>query len=197
MSEQFERLISRFEEFQSRVEQENQRFTDIEQLQTDVAAIEATARSSDQSVTVTAGPGGGITDIKFTAQALHKQPDELASGVLSTLHEAVADAARQQAGVVDAHLGDNGMNTTERVLQTQAEMFGTDKEELRSRLADSRPASEDSDRYDDYTSFAEQSFIDTANTPQHEDTTTREDDEPRSAGEEFLRNLFNGEEDNR
>src|SRR5699024_7623289 len=164
MSEQFERLISRFEEYQSRIEQENQRFTDIEQLQTDVAAIEATARSSDQSVTVTAGPGGGITDIKFTAQALHKQPDELASGVLSTLHQSLGAAARQQAGVVAAHLAEHGMHATERVRQAQPEMFGTDKEELRSRLADSRPASEDSDRYDDYTSLAEQSFIDTANT---------------------------------
>lgn len=196
MSEQFDQLVARYEEFQSKIKRASEQFDNIEQLRTDVSDIEATARSSDQSVTVTAGAGGGVTDIKFTAQALKQQPDELASTVLSTLQQAVADSARQQAGLVDSYMGDQGFDATDRVLETQAELFGTDKEELRSQLAEASPAqAQEHDRYDDYTPFAEQSFLDYSEEPQHHAQPTQQTDEPRSAGEDFLRNLFNDDDE--
>jgi|GEM_PF-6220554 len=196
MSEEFERLMAQFEQFQSKIEQANEQFNNLDQLQSDVGEIEATTRSNDQTVSVTAGPGGGITDITFTAQALRQQPDDLANTVLSTLREAVADAARQQASIVDTHMGDNGFDATERVIATQAELFGTDADELRARVTDHRNGHEpEADRYDDYTSFAEQSFVDSDDTPRYEDAQPQESGEPRSAGEEFLRNLFNDDDE--
>lgn len=198
MSEEFERLLARHEEFQSKIKRTTEQFNNLEQLQADVRNIEATARSGDHNVTVTAGAGGGVTDIKFTAQALKQQPDELASTVLSTLQQAVADAARQQAGVVDTYMGDGGFNATDRVLETQAELFGTDKEELRSQVEETTPKrQQEQDRYDDYTPFAEQSFLGSSDEPHHNDHPVQEPDEPRSAGEDFLRNLFNDDEDYR
>lgn len=196
MSEQFDQLIARYEEFQSKIKRASEQFDNLEALQSDVRDIEATARSSDQSVTVTAGPGGGVTDIKFTAQALKQQPDELASTVLSTLQRAVADSARQQAGLVDTYMGDQGFDATDRVLETQAELFGTDKEELRSQLAETSPAhGQERDRYDDYTPFAEQSFLNYADEPHQPEQPAHEADERRSAGEDFLRNLFNDDDE--
>src|SRR5699024_9221197 len=109
-------------------------------------------------------------------------------------------AARQQASIVDTHMGDNGFGATERVIETQAELFGTDAEELRARVTEHRNAqTPESDRYDDYTSFAEQSFVDSDDTPRYEalsyEAPSQESAEPRSAGEEFLRNLFNDDDE--
>src|SRR5699024_532679 len=134
MSEEFERLMAQFVQFQSKIEQANEQFNNLDQLQSDVGEIEATTRSNDQTVSVTAGPGGGITDITFTAQALRRQPDDLTNDVDATLREAVADAPRQQASIVDPHMGHNGFDASARVIATQAELFVAVADELRARV---------------------------------------------------------------
>lgn len=93
-------------------------------MKDEIAAIRATASSSDRAVTVVAGPGGAVMDIKLTEQALAASSAQaLGSAIMSTLRLAVADAARQQAAVVQRYVGDR-MNLLDRVMNTQQEIFG-------------------------------------------------------------------------
>lgn len=140
MSAEFDQLVAEFEKFQSKIKRVDQRFSSIGQMQEEIAALEAGAHSPDRSVTVIAGPGGSIKDIRLSSEALRQQPGALAAEIMSTLQRAVAEVARKQAGIVDAHMGGE-LNLTDQVLQSQADLFGTTVEELRSNLEDAPPSS--------------------------------------------------------
>lgn len=106
MSAEFERLVAEFEKFRSKIKHIDEDQPGAEQLRSEIGAIEARATSADRSVTVIAGPSGGVTDIQLTEDALKQRPQALAATLMSTLREAVADAARQQANVLDHHLSE-------------------------------------------------------------------------------------------
>lgn len=189
-----DRLFAEFEKFQSKLRQAETQFSGVEGMQHELTALESRATSPDRTVTVVAGPGGSIKDIALTADALRKQPDEVSATIMATLQQAVAEAAREQASIVDAHLGDTapgGASVRDRVLEAQAEAMGTTVEDLESKLpnggATTAPTSDD-EHFD-------------------QDSVLRRGDEPSqaapppgggsSAGDQFLANLFDDDEEDR
>lgn len=192
MSAEFEQLVAEFEKFQSKIKQAETQFAKVGEMQGELAELESVATSPDRSVTVVAGPGGSVKDIRLSPEALRQQPQQLAAAILSTLHTAVADAARKQAGIVDAQFGGAfHLNVEEQVLEAQAEALGTTADDLRSQMSEEPPRNP-------------------ARRPRNEDdfseeTVLRRSDEPtpgpapsggNSAGDQFLKNLFD-EEDHR
>jgi DNA-binding protein YbaB len=117
------------------------------EMKDEIARIQATATSADRAVTVVAGPAGAVLDIRLSEQALKAaSARDLSGSIMSTLRLAVADAARQQAEVVQAHVGDR-LNILDRVMSTQREVLG-DKieagEQEQRRIAEqSRPTPEE------------------------------------------------------
>lgn len=114
--DQLNQKLESLKEAGRRVEQQMSGLGDMKEQ---VAGIEARAMSEDRSVTVVAGPGG-VTDIQLTQEALRRSPNQLSGAIMTTLREAVADAARQQADVVQEFLPDSDVRA--RVLRTQQEM---------------------------------------------------------------------------
>jgi DNA-binding protein YbaB len=117
-------------------------------MKEEITAIRASSSSPDHSVTVTAGPGGAVIDIKITDDAMRGSAQALGSSIMSALRLAVADGARQQAAIVQRYVGDR-MNITERVMATQKEILGdkiTAGEEEEARLKAQRQAEADDGR---------------------------------------------------
>lgn len=174
-----DRLLGEFEKFQTKVKQAQTQFANVGDMQSELSALEARVESTDGSVTVVAGPNGAVKSLSLTPDAMRQQPQQLASAIVATLQQAVAEVARKQAGIVDTHLGGAfGIDLTNQVMEAQAEAMGTTVADLQSKLP-GEPAS-----------------------PQR----TRDDDEPPAApprtggasdGDQFLRNLFDDEEDHR
>lgn len=192
MSAEFEQLVAQFERFQSKMKNLDDQFGSVAEMQSELSKLEATAMSPDRSVVVTAGPGGSVKDIKLTDAALKQRPEALAGLLMSTLQQAVAESARKQAAIVDQHMGGQ-LDVTEQVLQTQAEALGTTVEDLRSKMADTAlaPKAAADEHHDDYS---QQSFL-------QRDTPAPGTPPPPAAGgsqaDDFLKNLFNDDEDRR
>ncbi|GAA0504741.1 hypothetical protein GCM10011581_33680 [Saccharopolyspora subtropica] len=110
-----------------------ERMGDFGRMREEISALQASATSADRSVTVTAGPGG-VTDIQFTADALRQTPTQLSDTVMSTLRQAVAEAARMQAEIVQEYLPDSDVR--DRVLRTQEELFGAAPADPPSEMVD-------------------------------------------------------------
>lgn len=177
MTAEFDQLVAEFEAFQAQLRNVDDRFEQLSGMREELAGLEAVATSADRSVTVIAGPGGAVKDVRLTDAALALGPQRLGGMIMSTLNEAVADAARQQAGIVQEYAGDDAP-VLDQVLETQAEVTGTPVEELREKVRPSRPApAEDDDTV----------FQDSAPVRHHADTDTDADS--------FLRNLSDDEED--
>jgi DNA-binding protein YbaB len=136
----FEQLVAQFERFQSQMQRVDQQFSKVGEMQQQLTELEAVATSADRAVTVVAGPSGSIKDIRLTDLAMRRPPHALAAELMSTLQKAVAEAARRQAGIVEGAIGDD-MKLSDQVLETQAQLFGMSKEELRAvRSDDTAPA---------------------------------------------------------
>ncbi len=116
---------------------------DLGQMRDEITAIEESVTSSDKAVTVTAGPGGAVTDISFTQDALRLSTIQLSSTVMSTLQQAVAAAARRQGEIVQGHVPEG--DVLERVLQTQEEVLGTSIERPASDSGQQSSAQHDDD----------------------------------------------------
>jgi hypothetical protein len=108
-------------------------------MKDEIAAIKVSVSSADRSVTVVAGPGGAVLDVRLTEQAFASgSPQSVSGTIMSTLRLAVADAARQQAEVVQRYVGDR-LNIVDRVMATQQEIFGeriAEGDAERQRLAE-------------------------------------------------------------
>jgi len=179
MSGEFEHLVAEFERFQAGIRNADDRFAGLGTMQQQLTELRASAASADGGVTVVTGPGGAVLDVKFTEAALAKGPQALSAALLTTLREAVGEAARQQAVIVEENMGDD-LGLVEQVLETQAVAFGTTVEELRSKLPEERaPQAED---------FSEQRVLRPADPPPAPPA------ESPSAGDRFLRNLFDEED---
>ncbi|GAA1244035.1 hypothetical protein GCM10009676_32180 [Prauserella halophila] len=192
MSAEFDRLVAEFEKFQSKMKHVDQQMAGVEDMQSELSELEASATNADRSVTVIAGPGGAVKDLQLTDKAMSQPPQALAAAIKSTLSEAVAEAARKQAGIVDNHMGGMGINATEQVIETQAEAFGMPAEELRQRMAEEQPVHREvpveEEYQEDYSRgsvFGDEDDGRSAPPPA----------QGSSAGDEFLKNLF--EEDDR
>lgn len=92
-------------------------------MKQEISAIRATASSPDRAVTVVAGPGGAVLDVRLTDQAMRGSAQALGGSIMSALRLAVADGARQQAAIVQKYVGDR-TNIVDRVMATQREILG-------------------------------------------------------------------------
>ncbi|WP_406640538.1 YbaB/EbfC family nucleoid-associated protein [Amycolatopsis sp. WGS_07] len=193
MSEEMDRLVAEFEKFQTKLKQAEAQFAKVGDMQEELNALEAQVMSPDRSVTVIAGPSGSVKDLRLSPDALRQQPDQLASTILATLHQAVAESARKQAGIVDEHVGTAfGLNVSDQVLEAQAAGMGTTVEELESNLPEAqpqRPAAPVRDEED----FANNNLLRAEQQPAQAPPPPPS----ASAGDQFLKNLFNDEEDHR
>ncbi|HET6291707.1 MAG TPA: YbaB/EbfC family nucleoid-associated protein [Amycolatopsis sp.] len=152
MSAQMEQLIAQFEHFQAKVRHAEARFAEVGDMQERIARLETTVTSPSGEVTVVAGAGGTVTDLRLSAGAMRLEAGHLSSVIMSTLRQAVAGAAQQQAGIVDDTFGEAfGLDTSEQVREAQAEAFGTAEEEPASQQQQqpSRPARRAAPRDDD------------------------------------------------
>jgi len=179
MSAEFDQLVAEFEAFQSRLTNVDDRFAGLADMQSKLAELEVSVTAPDRSVTVVAGVGGAVRDIRFTEAAVHLGVQRLGATVMSALQEAVAEAARRHAVIVAEYAGDDAP-VLEQVLQTQAEVTGVPIEELRARAAAETgpaPAGEEDSIV----------FRDTPLPPQAAGTA--------SDADEFLRTVFDEEDD--
>jgi DNA-binding protein YbaB len=131
MTAEFDQLVAEFEQFQAQIKNMDDRFEHLAGMQDELASLEVTATSLDHSVTIVAGPGGAVRDIRLTEEALELGAERLGSVLMQTLQEAVADAARQQAGIVEEFAGGSVLD---QVLETQSELTGVPVEELRAKV---------------------------------------------------------------
>ncbi|MGV9299746.1 YbaB/EbfC family nucleoid-associated protein [Amycolatopsis sp. NPDC003676] len=193
MSAEMERLVAEFDKFQSKLKQAEAQFAKVGDMQEELNALEAEVMSPDRAVTVVAGPSGSIKDLRLTPDALRQQPDQLATSILATLHQAVAESARKQAGIVDEHVGTAfGLNVSDQVLEAQAAGLGTTVEELESNLPEEQPRQAAPARDDE--DFANNDLLrdDNRATPAPPPAPPS-----ASAGDQFLKNLFDDEEGRR
>ncbi|MFE9744359.1 YbaB/EbfC family nucleoid-associated protein [Saccharothrix saharensis] len=131
MSAEFDQLVAQFEQFQAKLHRVDQQVAGIDRMQEELAALEVVAVSPDRAVTVVAGPSGAIKDIRLSDHALRRPAPALAGAIMATLRQAVAEAARRQAGIVEHALGDD-LHLTDQVLETQAQLFGVSPQELKA-----------------------------------------------------------------
>ncbi|OLF15395.1 YbaB/EbfC family nucleoid-associated protein [Actinophytocola xanthii] len=158
MSSHMDQMIAEFEKFGARIRQAEARFAGVSDMGERVAQVESVATSPDRNVTVVAGAGGMVTDIRLAPGAMRLGPAELSATIMTALREAVAGAARQQAGIVDEVFGGAfGVNTSEQVRQAQAEAFGTPEDRAASQDETSssrrRPTPSDDDDFDQDTIY--------------------------------------------
>lgn len=191
MSAEFEQLVAQFEKFQSKIKNADDQLAGLEQMQEEITQLKAVATSADRSITVVAGPGGAINDIQLTDAALKQPPQALSTALMSTLQQAVAEAARKQVEVVEGHLGDD-LNLTDQVLETQAQLFGTTPEALKAQLSEQRSTTTSDDSLEDYS---QQNIMQTHVPDPPSNPAPSPDSSGSSAGDQFLQNLFNNEED--
>ncbi|MHA6801343.1 YbaB/EbfC family nucleoid-associated protein [Bounagaea algeriensis] len=123
--------------------QAQQRFQDADRMRERISAVEAEVTSADKAVTVTAGPGGSVTNIEFTKDATKLSPIQLSSTVMSALRQAVAQAAREQAGIVQEFAPEGDI--AERVRRTQEEVLGVSIDPEDAARPRSAPAEDDDD----------------------------------------------------
>ncbi|OLR94352.1 YbaB/EbfC family nucleoid-associated protein [Actinokineospora bangkokensis] len=120
MSAELDRLAAEFGKFQARIREAEARFDGVAAVQGELTALEVVATSPDRAVRVVAGAGGAVKDIQLGADAMRRPAQALAQTIMATLREAVAEAARRQAGIVDGAFG-GGLGTTGLVERAQQE----------------------------------------------------------------------------
>lgn len=133
MTAEFDQLVAEFEQFQAGLHNVDDRFEKLAGMRGELEALEVRATSADRAVTVVAGPGGAVTDIQVTEAGSDLTPQQLSSTIMATLREAVADAARKQAAIVQDYAGDEA-DVLGQVLETQSEVAGVPVEELREKV---------------------------------------------------------------
>lgn len=195
MSAELDQLRKKYEQFRATIEHIESPMQGIEQMKEELAALESAVTSPNGGVTVTAGPGGSIKDIRITDEASGRPGAQLAAEIMTTLRQAVAAAARSQAAIVDQHSGAE-LGAMDRVLQNQADAFGTTVEELKNSLPPDDPAApkapQAAKRNDD--DFSESTLM----SKDHRPSPAAPGSEPPSGGgsaaDQFLKNLFTEDE---
>lgn len=132
MSEYADSLVRRIEAIDTAAADNRRRAEAYEQMTGELKDVQGEASSPDGAVTVIAGPGGEVKEIRFGDQIRAVAPPALAASVMHTIAAARAAAARQQAEVVRRGLGDTEL--LDRVLDSDQLVFGD------QRPADPGPA---------------------------------------------------------
>lgn len=122
-AELLEQMRQKLEQMQQANRRAEARAAGFDAMNRELAAVEATAYSADRSVTVVAGINGAVKSIQFSDDIERISPALLSQTVMSTLQEAVAEAARKQASVVQEYVGDD-IDLVDRVNRTQERIFG-------------------------------------------------------------------------
>jgi DNA-binding protein YbaB len=155
VSAELERLAAEFEKFQTRIAQAERKFGGIDDMRERLAELEVVATSPDRSVRVVAAAGGAVKDIQLTPDAMRLPSTTLSTTIMATLREAVAEAVRRQAGIVDDTVGGAlGAGTVDQVRQAQAQALGTAVDEPPSHQPEPpaprrRPGRDDDDYSED------------------------------------------------
>ena len=139
-AELLEQMRQKLEFFEQANRAADARAAGYDAMSAELRDVEASAQSPDRSVTVVAGLSGSVKEIRFTEDAKKLSTTQLSQAVMSTLQLAVAAAARQQAEIVQGHVGTD-IPIAERVRKTQQEIFGQPAAESRPRP----PADDDDD----------------------------------------------------
>lgn len=82
--------------------------------------ITGTARNSQAGITVTVGPGGGLTGLTLAHQSMRLGRQGLAAAILDLVDRATAEAtarARQEFGLADSQLDALGMGLDARLAE--------------------------------------------------------------------------------
>jgi len=176
MTAEFEQLVAEFEAFQAQIKNVDDRFEQLAEMRGELESLQVSATSPDRAVTVVAGPGGAVLDVRLTEDALRLGAQQLGASIMSTLQDAVAAAAREQAAIVQEYAGDDAP-VLDQVLETQAEVMGVPVEELREQV---RPGRADTDG---------------GEPPVLRDTFSVHNGTDPRPGDSYLRNLSDDEED--
>lgn len=120
MADELEALTEAAEKLHAARVEAAKKVKDFGGLREQLGQIRAIVHSPDGSVAVAAGPGGTVQDIRFAPEALALGPDGLRATVMGTLRQAIAQAARQQAQLVQQYVGDD-MDVVGQVRATQAQ----------------------------------------------------------------------------
>ncbi len=139
-AELLEQMRQKLEYFEQANRAADARAAGYDAMGTELRAVEAGVQSPDRSVTVVAGLSGSIKEIRFTEDARKLSTTQLSQTVMTTVQQAVAAAARQQAEIVQSHVGTD-IPIAERVMKTQQEIFGRPASERRPRT----PVDDDGD----------------------------------------------------
>jgi class 3 adenylate cyclase len=97
-----------------------------------------------------------VMDLQLDNEAMRQPAPALAATIMTTLREAVAEAVRRQAGIVDDSFGDAfGVDTADHVRQAQAEAFGTAEDDHASHQSEParRPRRDDDDDFSENTIY--------------------------------------------
>lgn len=174
--QEMDRLMTAFGEFRKRTSRATERLANVPAMQAELEALEISGTSREGTATVIAGPGGSVKRISLTTAAMRQSPEDLERQIMSALQQAVAAAARKEAAVVEQHLGDE-LHLSDQVVQTQAQALGTDTTTLRTAIAEAERGPTPGDDHDDNSR-----------------RSVKTDTGDGSAGDEFLRSLFEREE---
>jgi DNA-binding protein YbaB len=185
LSAEFEQLVAQFETFQSKLKNVDDQFAGIGEMQAELTRLEASVTSPDGAITVISGPGGSVTDVRFTKAALEQSPQALSAALMTTMGQAIAESARRQATIVDEHLGGE-LNIVDQVLEAQADAFGISVDELKSRMPENAAPAPQSD------DFSERTILSEATDPPPRPSPPPPP--PSSQGDSFLKNLFDEED---
>lgn len=189
MSAELDELRKEYRKFQEQMRQRTLQnpVEQAERLREELNALTASVTSASGTVTIVAGPGGAIRDIQLTDRAMQQPAGALAAELKTTVQQAVAAAARQQATLVDEHTGGQ-LNMYDQVMQTQAEAFGTTVEDLRA-AAEEAPQSPPPVRNED--DFSENTVMTKDYRPPPAAPSPPPSAGSSSAADQFLQNLFN------
>jgi DNA-binding protein YbaB len=122
MSETADILLRRIEAIDTAAADNRLRAESYERMAAGLKDVHGTATSDDGVVTVVAGSDGAVKSITFGPTVRTTDPAALSSTTLRTVALARADAARKQAEVVRASLGDTDL--LDRVLAEGQRTFG-------------------------------------------------------------------------
>ena len=141
-----EQLRQQLARLQQTKEQTDARLARMGDMRAEIATVEARVTAADRSVTVVAGPGGSVKNITFGEEARRLSPTQLSQVTMSTLRQAIAEAVRKQAGVMQEHLGES-LDIVARITKTQEEAFAqageTEPPQPASHPKPAAPTSED------------------------------------------------------
>jgi DNA-binding protein YbaB len=177
MTAEFDQLVAEFEAFQAQIKNVDDRFEQLAGMRGELESLQVSATSPDRAVTVVAGTGGAVLDVRLTDDALRLGAQQLGATIMATLRDAVAGAAREQASIVQEYAGDDAP-VLDQVLETQAEALGVPVDELREKV---RPAREETGGDGEEPVLRDSFSVHNGTDPQ--------------PGDSYLRNLSDDEED--